>query len=69
MSVQNPKITARATEQSNYFAHAQSPHRKHASAQIISNGMGAVEQSRSESSSVAIVDDTILLRKKNDRYL
>ncbi len=27
----------------NYFAHAQSPHRKHASEQINSNGMGAVE--------------------------
>jgi hypothetical protein len=65
----NPKIPARATEQSNYFAHAQSPHRKHASAQINSNGMGAVEQSLSESISVATVDDEILLRKKSDRYL
>ena len=43
--------------------------RKHARAQINSNGMGAVEQFLSESISVATVDDEILLRKKSDRYL
>jgi hypothetical protein len=38
-----------------------------ARAQIDSNGMGAMEQSVSESSAVAAVDDEILLQKINDR--
>ena len=68
-NIRTTEAPARATNNQITLRMHKSPHRKHVRAQIISNGMGAVEQSVSESSSVATVDDVILLQKINDRGL